>query len=563
MALGALLLTAGCNDFLERQSQNEIIPTTTEHFAELLRGEGYFQNIFARYRFVTYMSDDVEWFDSRINGTVRPDQGAGEDGIQQYGDSYTWQGEVESADFTDRGYLYFYSQALIATVCLDAVDDTEGTQTEKEILRGQAAFHRAFAYFILANIYGPAYNAAQPTDLCIPIKTSVAPTPHPIPRATMREVWDELIVSDIEMALDNLRGKNITNLYEIKYGAALILAMRIALYMERWDDVIAYGEEFLNLNQYPLWDISQRRWAAATRETTVWDPTANNNAGAIAFAGYSLTGGSGSLATVNFMNAANTELTWVFGESRSGTLSQSFSGALYPTNRATSFFRPSTSKDHENIVSPIIDIFDFYWIPNPGTVTTPSGPVDVPALTFTPHGDRRRCYWFIEDWTITSSNDFPALHYANRPLKFDENGGTMGQFALRTGEVYVTLAEAYARRPNPNNARAVELLNDLRSKRISPYTMLTPAGFPLNGKSLVEFIWEERRRELCFEEQHRWWDLRRTGQPRIVHRLRSVYYVLNQDDQAYVVNFPQAERDYNGPVLVPNFRPERGSQVNP
>ena len=521
MAVCVLLLAAGCNDFLERQSQNEIIPVTTEHYKELLQGEGYFQKVLRNYRFVAYMSDDVEWFDARINGTLPPGSGSlSDDGIDEYGDSYTWQREVENDDFTDRGYLYFYSQVLIANICLDAVDDTDGTQAEKEILRGQAAFTRAFAYFILANTYGPAYNTASPADLCIPINRAVAPTPDPIARATMREVWDELIVHDIGTALDNLRGKNINNLYEIKYSSALVLAMRIALYMERWDDAIAYGEEFLALDRYPLQDISMQ-----TRATAI-------------------AGGEGDVTVVNFMNRNNSELTWVFGEADAGSVgSNTFASVLYPTNNAAAFFR--ASETNESGIEGVLNTFDFQRI-------------DMNTVS----GDRRRCYWFIEK-VFAAGSLWVARPFADRVLKFDHNDGLAGQFALRTGEVYITLAEAYARSGNPDNGRAVQLLNDLRVKRIAPYTSLSTSDFPQGGKTLVQFILEERRRELCFEEMHRWWDLRRTGQPRIVHRLRNVYYVLDENDPAYVVNFPELERSYNGPFLVPNYRPERGQQNNP
>ena len=46
--------------------------------------------------------------------------------------------------------------------------------------------------------------------------------------------------------------------------------------------------------------------------------------------------------------------------------------------------------------------------------------------------------------------------------------------------------------------KAIEYLNSLRSKRINPYTSLGVSDFTTND-ALVQFCWDERRRELCFK----------------------------------------------------------------
>ena len=135
---------------------------------------------------------------------------------------------------------------------------------------------------------------------------------------------------------------------------------------------------------------------------------------------------------------------------------------------------------------------------------------------------------------------------------------------LRTGEIYVSLAEAYARRNEAgDDAKAVEYLNALRMKRINPYADLTLSDFATN-EELVQFCWDERRRELCFEECHRWWDMRRQGQKKVVHRYNYggtsgnsfVTFTLAEKDPAYILNFPLDERNQS-PNLEPNSRPMR------
>lgn len=57
---------------------------------------------------------------------------------------------------------------------------------------------------------------------------------------------------------------------------------------------------------------------------------------------------------------------------------------------------------------------------------------------------------------------------------------------------------------------ALNAVNELRKKRISEEKYKDKSG--LSGDELLEFVRNERRRELCFEG-HRWFDLRRYGMP--------------------------------------------------
>ena len=74
---------------------------------------------------------------------------------------------------------------------------------------------------------------------------------------------------------------------------------------------------------------------------------------------------------------------------------------------------------------------------------------------------------------------------------------------FRSAEVYVNKAEAQAMLDQPDAISTVKVLMEKRYK-----DGVLPAIDGLKGKGLVDFIREERRRELpC--EGHRWFDLRR------------------------------------------------------
>ena len=146
------------------------------------------------------------------------------------------------------------------------------------------------------------------------------------------------------------------------------------------------------------------------------------------------------------------------------------------------------------------------------------------------------------------------------PIKYSRTPSNAKGEAWRTAEVYLNMAEAYARKSSPEPSQALELYNTLRRNRILNYVDASEADFTSNTE-LIEAIWAERRRELCFEECHRWWDLRRQGMPELIHTAvfaggTTENYKLEQGDANYTLEIPRAERDYN-PGIELNNRVEK------
>ena len=145
-------------------------------------------------------------------------------------------------------------------------------------------------------------------------------------------------------------------------------------------------------------------------------------------------------------------------------------------------------------------------------------------------------------------------------------------FIMRTSEAYLNLAEAAA--CNDDEATARQALRMLRENRIDATFFDAAETDALSGERLVQFIRDERQRELCLEG-HRWFDLRR-------YRVAACYpqevtmehifaaksseepygiiwrnkYVLPSDDPAWVLPLPVAELDKNT-GMIDNPRNER------
>ena len=143
-------------------------------------------------------------------------------------------------------------------------------------------------------------------------------------------------------------------------------------------------------------------------------------------------------------------------------------------------------------------------------------------------------------------------------------------FVIRAAEVYLNKAEAQAMLDQTD---AINTIKELLAKRFADHKL--PAIEHLNGKELVQFIREERRRELCFEG-HRWFDLRRYAVASKYQERKSIEhaifkpgsslfdegtydrsYVLKPygEDNAWVLPIPTDELVFNEGVMKNN--PER------
>lgn len=170
-----------------------------------------------------------------------------------------------------------------------------------------------------------------------------------------------------------------------------------------------------------------------------------------------------------------------------------------------------------------------------------------------------------------------APEYVKEGTPSDLNRRTpSSNFTFRTAEAYLNLAEAAACGGDEITAR--DALNELRRHRIrsGDYTDVT-----LSGDELIEYIRNERRRELCLEG-HRWFDLRRylvsTVLPytkSITHSyttyeyvydpgsysytykpMQTVEYRLEENDAAYTLPIPYEVLEYDT-EMSNNPRPER------
>lgn len=174
--------------------------------------------------------------------------------------------------------------------------------------------------------------------------------------------------------------------------------------------------------------------------------------------------------------------------------------------------------------------------------------------------DLRRKAFFIER---------PSPGSGYRCVKTHNHEESVSDFlAIRLPEAYLNKAEALA--VLGRDAEAISTIQELRANRFE-----NPSSISVSGEELVNFIRDERRRELCFEG-HRWFDLRRYAvnsvypfEKEIRHASLTTnetavyvegYYVLNpysQDKAAYVLPIPSYAIEFNEGLLTNEVRPTR------
>ena len=168
---------------------------------------------------------------------------------------------------------------------------------------------------------------------------------------------------------------------------------------------------------------------------------------------------------------------------------------------------------------------------------------------------RFRCFFIMK-------GDVRQMYYY--PRKFESYFTSLGGFNMRVAEAWLNKAEACVRLGDVNEARlAVKKVVDHR------YRQPAKVDIPFDEEELLQFIFDERRREFCFESYFRWYDLRRMGEdyrPEIKHVFTYVSdgevregqesYRLLKNDPNYVLPIPLQERE-NNPLIINNDRLEK------
>lgn len=151
-------------------------------------------------------------------------------------------------------------------------------------------------------------------------------------------------------------------------------------------------------------------------------------------------------------------------------------------------------------------------------------------------------------YRLYTSSDLRRRNYFNQVtasnVLLKKGGSNTYSCTLRTGEMYLNAAECAWHTGDFAAARRYLLTLQKARFNDSGYASKEEDVNAMDDAALLNEIYTERARELAFEG-HRWFDLRRTTQPRMVRTYKDEQYVLEQGDERYTIRIPSAAIEAN------------------
>lgn len=500
-----------CEDFLDPSSTSEFVPKDANSLNELLLGEAYPRNdIDGMNIFLNLLDDDI---------TAMPYQ-TPQDGFDanRFLAAYTWQPDMfkmmEEAGYSNTNmYEQYYELILGANAVIDYIDQVNDEKQNINYVLAQAYALRGFLYFKLVNIFGQPINS-QPDALGVPLKlnSGVENTENALARRTVKDVYSQVIndLKEAERLYETLPAdKQFAKDYRTSLPMVQLLLSRVHLYQENWSDAASYAHKVMTNSNFKLLDLNVVE--TLTEEGYPFYKT---------YHAYS----------------ESSEVIWLYGSvSDMGSWVMSYAGTSNPkdNNRVMhAYFKASED---------LMDTYEDTDLRKERYIIKKAVRDERGIDIWTPMAIGKLSVNIPQDNGVSLNNFYKPI----------SGSGVFGR-SLRLSEAYLNYAEAkammYQMGTDANGAtEAQDALDELRVKR---YAANDFKSLDItDAEELIQFVRNERRRELCFED-HRWYDLRRWGMKEIKHvwyndaNTKSTF-TLTQGDKGYTIPIPDEAMDLN------------------
>ena len=224
-------------DFLEEVPDNRTTIDSPEKIKELLVN-AYPTALYAH--FTEMMSDNAG------------DRGSSRNARQISTDAYFWNENFHDVQQDSPEYFWSetYSNIAVANQALLSIEELGENSPELDALRAEARIARAYAHFMLVNLWAKQYDpATSPSDLGIPLVTETENVVFKdYDRNSVEEVYD-FIEQELTEAIPNLDDSFLSpqaQKYHFNENAAHAFASRFYLYKGDWEKVVQHANQVLN-----------------------------------------------------------------------------------------------------------------------------------------------------------------------------------------------------------------------------------------------------------------------------------------------------------------------------
>ena len=228
---------ASCDDFLDKLPDNRTEANSEEKIQKLLVSAYPTHDHMA---FTEYGSDNVD------------DMGASNPNTDRFLDEiYSWTDVTETDNQDPESYwMDLYQCIETANMALEGIESMGGATTSSlKETQAEALLCRAYAHFMLVNVFATHYDANNSTALGVSYVTETEKELNPkYERETVHDNYAH-IVADLEAALPNVGDSYYTvPKYHFNKNAAYAFATRFYLYYEKYDKAIEYANKVLGTN---------------------------------------------------------------------------------------------------------------------------------------------------------------------------------------------------------------------------------------------------------------------------------------------------------------------------
>ena len=250
-AVLTILLMTSCNKFLDVKPKGKQLLVTVSDYNLWLNSPNltYENDAYNTY----FFSDLVDRYPFTLTSTAVADL------------EYQWAPQFNDKVTTPAVWSGIYANIYYYNVVINGIDKaTDGSQSQKNALKGEALLGRALEYFYLGNLYGKVYNPATANqDLAVPFVTSSDIVDKTPPRSTEKELYSS-IIADLNQAIAYLPPDNASNRYRGSVSAAYSVLARIYFYMA----------DYSNAQKYALLALAAPSVTMLDYNTGVTSPTA-------------------------------------------------------------------------------------------------------------------------------------------------------------------------------------------------------------------------------------------------------------------------------------------------
>ncbi|WP_339710730.1 RagB/SusD family nutrient uptake outer membrane protein [uncultured Kriegella sp.] len=529
--LSLLLLFLSCNeqDFLSEEPLDFFDPSNS--FATMENLESSLADIYAKYRDIYFDGGFSNY--NHFMGTDIMFNSRGSEDAARFGNY------IAALDPTSGIPEYHWDRwyKIIANVntIIAKLNDSEIAIEERTSVEAEARLFRALAYRHLVYLFGG-----------VPLITEEISSPKTdFTRASKDEILEQIVV-DATFATSNLPGISEVVDGKLSNLVAQHLLAETYISLGNFDAAITAASQVID---DPATDLMKNRFGSRSAESgdVYWDlfrrenqnrSSGNTEAIWVSQMEVDLPGGyiTTTSSNTNNLERFHVPASWTLNDPDGNIGILGWRGDANTGGRGVSFVQPTAffentlwESDFDNDLrnSEANYVRDIFY-DNPESAWFGQSARDNPGSLYLGEGQSWRWYpWLTK---ATTPNNHPADIYDDPELLLlKSSGGTTyrDRYYLRLSETYLLRAEAYLGKNDLGNAAAD--INTVRERsNANPVTA---------GEVDIDYILDERARELSFEEMRRI-TLHRTG--KLVERVR-LYNDLNTDDIA----------DYHGLWPIP------------